>query len=130
VVTFILKETDPNGLKPNEPGAKLDSNKPDMDLVLGAFARALIEVAKVGTFGAKKYSRDGWLSVPNGRKRYRSAELRHHFYEDEGELYDSESGLTHAAHEAWCALAQLELLLRGIESENTTTDSGQGNPTQ
>ena len=38
------------------PGAKLDKDKPRPGLVLGGFAKALIEVSKVGTAGAKKYT--------------------------------------------------------------------------
>ena len=112
-----MKEQDPNGLKPSDPGAKLDAGKPDLDLVLGDFSRALIQVGSVGTFGANKYSRSGWLSVPNAQDRYRSALLRHYFYEKSGEQSDPESNLLHAAHLAWNALAYLELLLRENEDE-------------
>lgn len=94
------------------PGAKLDNGKPRHGLVLGAFSNALTEVAKVGTFGANKYSDNGWLSVPNGLARYTDAMLRHHFAEAGGEELDKESGLHHAAHRAWNALAVLELALR------------------
>ena len=37
-------------------GLKYDSEKPRLGLVLGAFARPLIEIGKVGTFGANKYA--------------------------------------------------------------------------
>lgn len=110
-------EQDPNGLKPSDPGAKLDHGKPDLDLVLGDFSRALVEVGRVGTFGANKYSRSGWLSVPDAKGRYKSALLRHYFYEKSGEDHDPESNLLHAAHLAWNSLAYLELLLREIENE-------------
>ena len=104
--------TDPNGIDQHAPGAKLDKGKPRHGLVLGAFANALTEVAKVGTFGANKYSDNGWLSVPNGLARYTDAMLRHHFAEAGGEELDKDSGLRHAAHLAWNALAVLELALR------------------
>ncbi len=90
------------------PGAKLDHEKPRMELVLQGFRDALVEVAKVGTFGAAKYSDNGWKEVPNGFERYSSALLRHHFANTP---CDEESGLPHAAHEAWNALARLQLLL-------------------
>ena len=93
-------------------GDKRDNGKPRHGLVLGAFSNALTEVAKVGTFGANKYSDNGWLSVPNGLARYTDAMLRHHFAEAGGEELDEESGLRHAAHRAWNALAVLELALR------------------
>ena len=104
--------TDPNGIDQHAPGAKLDNGKPRHGLVLGSFANALTEVAKVGTFGANKYSDNGWLSVPNGLARYTDAMLRHHFAEAGGEELDEDSGLQHAAHRAWNALAVLELMLR------------------
>lgn len=104
--------TDPNGIDQHAPGAKLDNGKPRHGLVLGAFANALTEVAKVGTFGANKYSDNGWLSVHNGLSRYTDAMLRHHFAEAGGEELDEDSGLRHAAHRAWNALAVLELAMR------------------
>lgn len=102
---------------PHQKGVKLDSYKVDLDLVLGDFARALVEVGKVGTEGAKKYTPHGWLEVPNGIRRYRSGMLRHHFQESEGELIDPDFGLMHSAHRAWNALAVLELQLREIEKK-------------
>lgn len=98
------------------PGAKLDTGKPRVALVLNGFARALIEVSKVGTFGAKKYSDNGWIVVPNGIERYSDALDRHLLEENITEL-DSESELLHAAHSAWNALARLDLILRAKETE-------------
>lgn len=105
-------EKDPNGLSPSSPGAKLDANKNDLDLVLGDFANALEQVGLVGTFGANKYTRHGWISVPNGIDRYSSAMLRHYFKHKNGELIDPESGLYHLSHLAWNALAVLELMYK------------------
>jgi hypothetical protein len=79
--------------------------------VLGDFGLALLEVAKVGTFGAKKYSRGGWQSVENGRERYRDAAVRHLLIQHVEEL-DDQSDLLHLAHQAWNVLAELELKLR------------------
>lgn len=109
---FYAGQVDPNGKDPHSPGAKLDAGKVRPGLVLGGFANALLEVAAVGTFGANKYSDNGWLSVPNGLARYTDAMLRHHFAEAGGEELDEDSGLRHAAHRAWNALAVLELALR------------------
>jgi hypothetical protein len=100
------------GVDPHVPGAKLDQEKPRASLVLKDFSLALIEVCKVGTMGAAKYSDHGWLSVENGIERYESALLRHLL--DRREV-DDESGLLHAAHAAWNALAVLELKLRNQE---------------
>jgi hypothetical protein len=107
----ILINTD-SFIDQHSPGAKLDSSKPMLDLVLGDFAKALQEVGKVGTMGAQKYSEHGWLSVDRGETRYLSAGLRHYFFYREGEEIDPESNLPHLAHAAWNALAALELYLR------------------
>ena len=93
------------------PGVKLDHGKPRAGLVLGGFARALTAVSDVGTFGAKKYTPHGWRSVPHGFERYTDAMVRHQLAEAVGEQFDAESGLSHAAHAAWNALARLELML-------------------
>ena len=104
---------DPLGKKPFEPGAKLDSGK--IKVLKGAlqyFPRALIEVAKVSEFGASKYSWKGWENVPDGIERYGDALVRHLVAEEiEGEMTE-DSGLLHASHIAWNALARLELMLR------------------
>lgn len=115
-------EEDPNGWNSSTPGAKLDHGKPDLDLVLGDFSRALLEVGRVGTYGAAKYSRSGWRSVPNGIGRYMSALLRHYFYYREGEKRDVETDLLHLSHAAWNALAALELTLIEMEKEDDHTN--------
>jgi hypothetical protein len=103
-----------DSINPHVPGAKLDSEKPMMDLVLGDFSKALVEVAKVGTMGAKKYTEHGWLEVPNAQTRYLSALQRHYYNHKDGDIddVDEESGLLHLSHLAWNALASLELYLR------------------
>jgi hypothetical protein len=105
-------ETDPNGRDQHEPGAKLDQGKNRLGLVLFGFSRALQEVGKVGTYGAGKYTDNGWIEVPDGERRYTDAMLRHLFKEGSGETIDTDTGLLHAAHAAWGALARLELILR------------------
>jgi Domain of unknown function (DUF5664) len=105
-------EADPAGLDPHEPGAKVDAGKVRMHLITGGMARAITEVAKIATFGAKKYTDGGWTSVPDGFRRYEDAQQRHAAYRHIGEEIDQESGLSHLAHEAWNALAKLDLYLR------------------
>lgn len=108
-------ESDPNGLDPKAPGAKLDAGKPRPALVLGDFALALKRVTDVGTHGLGKYSPGSWLHVPEGIDRYTEAMWRHLLDEASGEEIDTGSGLEHAAHLAWNALARLELMLRERE---------------
>ena len=106
-----MAEKDPSGLSANTAGAKLDAGKVRPDLILSGMPRALLAVADVGTFGANKYSENGWLSVPDGIKRYTAAMDRHRLKESI-EPTDPDSELLHAAHLAWNALARLELMLR------------------
>lgn len=108
-------ERDPTGREQHQPGAKLDAGKLRPALVLGGFARALTAVTAVGTFGAAKYTDNGWTSVPNGEERYDDANLRHWLKEKSGEAVDQDSELEHAAHAAWNALARLDLMLRKLE---------------
>lgn len=110
-------ERDPNGADPHAPGAKLDAGKAELLRgVIGYFPSALEAVAEVSSFGARKYTWGGWRSVPDGAARYGDAMVRHltkEAYEGEN---DRDSGLRHAAHAAWNALARLELLLSGDKS--------------
>ncbi len=110
-----LRESDPSGISQHASGAKLDAGKPRAALVLGGFARALMEVIKVGTEGAAKYTDDGWKEVENGQERYASAGLRHFLYRAMGAEIDPDFDLDHAAHKAWNALAELELILQERE---------------
>ena len=110
-------ETDPTGRNPHEPGAKLDSGK--ICVFRGAidyFPRAIEAVAAVSTFGARKYAWKGWESVPEGIERYSDALVRHLIAEAKGQVLDPDSGLAHAAHTAWNALAVLELKLRELDN--------------
>jgi len=103
-------ETDPHGTDPHAPGAKLDNGKA-IAAVLLDFSRALEKVAEVGTYGAKKYTRLGWSSVPDGQLRYRDAMVRHLLKSGHEEL-DQEMGVDHLAAVIWNACAVLELKLR------------------
>ena len=105
-------EKDPHGKNPHEPGSKLDAGKPEVVKdVLAYFPNALREVGGVSAYGARKYTRMGWASVPDGVDRYTEALGRHLLAEAEGERID-QSGLWHDAQVAWNALARLELRLR------------------
>lgn len=106
------RESDPSGCDPHQPGAKVDAGKVRMHLITGGMARAIVEVAKVATFGAAKYTDGGWVVVPDGFRRYEDAQQRHAAYRHQGEVLDPDSQLLHLAHEAWNALAKLDLYLR------------------
>jgi hypothetical protein len=108
-VTEALKE----GL--NQPGKKDDRGKPPVGMMFEYFPRALLSVAEVAGFGARKYTRGGWISVPDGEHRYDDALGRHLLKRHIEGPDDPESHLKHLAHAAWNALAILELALRGEE---------------
>lgn len=73
-------------------------------------------VAAVATYGANKHSDGGWQHVPNGILRYTDARDRHELQEAIEDC-DKDTGLLHAAHAAWNALARLELILRDKERD-------------
>lgn len=75
---------------------KFDSNKPRMSLVPASLG---IEVAKVLTYGAKKYKADNWRKVQS-RERYVDALERHLADYKDGVVNDEESGLMHLSHMA------------------------------
>ena len=110
-------ERDPLGMDAHATGAKLDAGKLRPSLVLGGFARALTAVVEVGTYGAVKYSDNGWQEVPKGIDRYDDAKLRHWLAEKRGIECDTDTQYLHAAHEAWNALARLDLLIRKNEQQ-------------
>ena len=104
-------QTDPNNLNQHTPGAKLDAGKVRAGLMIVGFSNALTRVAEVTTFGAKKYTPNGWLSVPDSQARYTDA-LYRHLLASHNIKHDPETGIEHLAHAAWNALALLELELR------------------
>lgn len=107
-----MTERDPFDIDPHTPGAKLDAGKNRLGLVINGFSRALCAVGDVGTYGAAKYTEHGWVDVPNGIDRYTDAMYRHLFADAAGEACDKDTGILHAAHAAWNALARLDLMLR------------------
>lgn len=114
----VTGEVDPNGISAGAPGAKLDAGKVMMGVVLQGFHRALRHVGQVGTKGAVKYSKFGFLEVDEGKARYTDAMMRHWFKECTGEefdMVDDQGNLgteeLHAACVAWNALARLEFIL-------------------
>lgn len=85
------------------PGLKFDNAKTRVDLLP---IRALLAVAEVMTFGAKKYGANNWQNV-RPVSRYFGAALRHLFARALGERLDPETGLPHLAHASCCVLFML-----------------------
>ncbi len=97
-------------------GTKFDQDKPRMDLLP---MDALIEVAKVLTFGSRKYGDRNWEKGIDPQ-RLRAAQLRHDAAVEMGEDIDPESGLSHTAHKVTDALMELALRLRNQKREAVT----------
>ena len=89
-------------------GVKYDGEKPKMHLLP---PKAIIEVAKVLTFGANKYDEENWKKLEDLQSRYTSGALRHIFAHMDGEDLDSESNVSHVAHAICCLLFKLEIEL-------------------
>lgn len=92
------------GLSPKALGAKHDQGKLLFGCLTQGLAPVLKGVAAILTFGAKKYSRDSWQDVPNGKQRYHDAMERHLNAYNSGENFDKESGLHHMLHMICCAM--------------------------
>lgn len=107
-------------MKEESKGIKYDEGKPQVGMVLRGFRRAILEVAKVGTFGANKYGRFNFLKVDDAAQRYEDAEFRHWLGSMEGDGLDDETKLLHLAHKAWNSLAALEVEL--IEREKRANE--------
>lgn len=105
-------------MRPGEAtvGVKLDAGKLPLTMgVLNYFPNALLAVAEVSAFGAKKYKLSladkNWMRVPDGHARYSDA-LGRHITKEAIDPIDEESDLYHDQMAAWNALARLELRIR------------------
>ena len=95
-------------------GVKDDAGKPRMELLpMGA----LLEVAKVLTYGAEKYAPGNWKQVPDAEGRYQGALLRHLAAYMDGERHDSETGEAKLLHIAQAAANALFLTYFELHKE-------------
>lgn len=80
-------------------GIKNDDGKLQWSLIE---LKNLEPMLKVLMFGANKYAPDNWKKVPDAKKRYYDAFMRHFASYQAGELIDEESGLPHLDHAQCC----------------------------
>lgn len=112
-----ITDKDPNGIDQHTPGAKLDSGKMIAGEILTSFSNAMQAMLEVATFGASKYTRKGFLQVPNGEERYLDAMTRHLLKHGSGEEFDPETGFPHLHHALWNLAAVVEVRLRSTKSQ-------------
>ena len=108
----------------SEQGRKYDGGKLRYDLIP---VLALEETTKVVTKGAEKYDDENWKLVPEGRRRYLAAAMRHIQQWRKGEIYDEEMGTHHIANAISNLMFILEKELRGWKdsSEDSSRDISQ-----
>lgn len=86
-------------------GQKDDAGKPRWDLLpMDAVSR----VVEAFGYGARKYEDNGWRRVPDWRRRYYAAAMRHIVSWWRGERLDPESGIHHLAMATACLLILIE----------------------
>ena len=87
--------------------------------ILGGWNNFLRELAKVYTFGCKKYSEKSWQTVPNGRERYEAGMFRHIDAFMKGEYVNWEDGgCLHIAQAAFNAIAVKWFMQNNIGDSN------------
>ena len=106
----------------SEQGRKFDGGKLRYDLIP---VLALEETAKVVTKGAEKYDDENWKLVPEGRRRYLAAAMRHIQQWRKGEIYDEEMGTHHIANAISNLMFILEKELQGWEDISEEKDISQ-----
>lgn len=96
----------------SEQGRKFDGGKLRYDLLP---VMALEDVVKGLTYGTIKYDDNNWVKVPEGRKRYIAAAMRHIEKYRLGVLFDEESGVHHLSAAIDNLMFIVEKDLRGWE---------------
>lgn len=101
--------------------------------ILGKYYDALISIAQVGTFGAKKYADNNWMGLEDGENRTVDAAMRHIMAYISGEINNHEEfekdgvrytcDLPHLAHAAWELLACLEFARYRLGLESTVKEA-------
>lgn len=104
-------------------GIKHDQDKIDFALMP---IIPLTEVAKVWTFGKKKYTAWNWTRGFLWSRPY-AASLRHIFAWASGQKYDPETGLHHLAHAVCCLMMLIEFDMVGSGEDDRYIQKGPKN---
>ncbi len=103
-IDSILMSVEKGGTSMIKKADRFNSSKVEFDdlPLLG-----LVEVARVGSYGRRKYAKHNWRGeAPTSQ--YLNCALRHIFKYMYGEIHDGESSFKHIAHAAWNLLTLLE----------------------
>lgn len=103
-------------------GRKDDGGKLPWDLLPWESTEAVVAVLRSG---AGKYAADNWKHVPDARRRYFAAAIRHLVARWRGEVIDPEFGHPHLAHAACCVLFMLWFDLRPSATEWAPAGAGE-----
>lgn len=87
---------------PQAIGRKDDSNKPRYSLLPTGTINQVVQVLEYGA--SDKYEVDNWQKIPDARRRFYDAAMRHIDAWWNGEKIDEESKLPHLAHAICCLL--------------------------
>jgi hypothetical protein len=99
-----------------QAGRKNDAGKDPWDLLPWGPVQDIVRVLE---HGARKYEPENWRKVPNARRRYFAAMMRHLLAWWRGERLDPDSGLPHLA----CAGCSL-LFLAAFDQEGERLAAG------
>ena len=94
---------------------KKDDGKPPLSLLS---TKALVGVARVMAFGAKKYSTHGWRDNAGEWSRMLSAAMRHITAFNDGEDFDPETGESHIDHAMCCLMFLSEYQKAGLGDDD------------
>ena len=84
-----------------DEGRKFDKDKPRWELLPLGPVEAIVQVL---THGAEKYDDFNWQKLDNLSDRYYAAMMRHLKKTRDGEIIDTETGLSHLAHALCCGI--------------------------
>lgn len=99
---------------------KHDTGKWRLSLIPVYCLRVIVQVLE---FGALKYAIDNWKTVPDSRRRYYDAAIRHLTAWWDGETNDPESDLPHLAHAACCIIFLLWLEKNNADDGRLNNDA-------
>ena len=98
----------------NTVGIKFDDNKLRMDLMP---IRPIEDIARVLTFGAKKYADRNWEKGFDYSRTYGALQRHLHSW-FKGEENDPQTGLSHLAHAGCCLMFLLEFTHSGAGNDD------------